>query len=167
MAQPTPLRSLPLPSGLISPSRIRSYLLRLPLFTRLTALLIVAFYLLEFQSIWPIITWGSLIPSRIGLFSGGMHRLNTYIIIHRGFVHMFLNLLALVPLMERFEKECGTLTSVALWAGPLATLPGGLYLAVERGVLGGDTGVCGASMPVFLLVASEGVRSWRVNPFFE
>ena len=80
---------------------------------------------------------------------------------------MLFNLLALVPLMERFEKESGTLTSLALWAGPMATLPGGLYLGVERGVWGGDTVVCGASMPVFLLLASEAVRSWRVNPNLE
>jgi GPI-anchor transamidase subunit GAA1 len=164
MAQSTPLS---LPTALVSPARIRSYVLRLPLFTRITILLILLFYVLEFQSVWSVVNWGSLKPSVIGIFTGGMHRLNTYIFIHTGFFHMFFNTLALVPLMERFEKECGTLTSIALWAGPLATIPGGLYILVERGIWGGDAAICGASGPVFLLVASEGVRSWRANPFFE
>lgn len=167
MAQPSPLGRVSLPTALSSPARIRTYLLRLPLFTRLTILVILLLYLLEFQTVWSVVDWGCLKPSVIGIFSGGMHRLNTYIFIHTGFFHMLFNLIALVPLMERFEKECGTLTSLALWAGPLATLPGALYILFERGIWGGDTAVCGASVPVFLLLASEAVRSWRANPVLE
>lgn len=46
-----------------------------------------------------------------------MYRLNTYPIIHTGFFHAVLNALALTPLLERFEAEHGTLTSIALFVG--------------------------------------------------
>ena len=175
MAQPATLpgpssRSrfpIALPTALVNPSRLRSYVFRLPLFTRLTVCIVVGLYLLSLQSAWSVVAWGSLKPSVIGLFSGGMYRLNTYVFVHAGFWHMLLNLLALVPLFERFEKEHGTLTSAALWLGPLATLPGGLYILVERGLLGWDGEVVGASVWVFLLLASEGVRSARGNPYLE
>lgn len=48
---------------------------------------------------------------------GTVYRLNTYPFIHMGFFHALLNLLALIPLLERFEAEHGTLTSVALFVG--------------------------------------------------
>ena len=51
-----------------------------------------------------------------------MYRLNTYPFIHVGFFHAFLNLLALTPLLERFEAEHGTLTAVALFIGRKAVL---------------------------------------------
>jgi GPI-anchor transamidase subunit GAA1 len=173
MAQPATLggpssrSTFSLPTSLPNPTRLRTYVLRLPLFTRLTILLILLAYILSLQSTFSITTWGSLKPSVIGIFSGGMYRLNTYPFIHRGFWHMLFNLVALVPLFERFEKECGTLTSAALWLGPLATLPGGLYIGIERGIWGGDDEVLGASVWVFLLLAVEAIRSWRGNPFFE
>ena len=46
-----------------------------------------------------------------------VYRLNTFPLIHTGFLHTFLNILALTPLLERFEAEHGTLTSIALFAG--------------------------------------------------
>lgn len=54
-----------------------------------------------------------------------VYRLNTYPFIHLGFFHAFLNILALTPLLERFEAEHGTLTAVALFIGrklPLGVL---------------------------------------------
>lgn len=175
MAQPTTLPSsgsssrsgFSLPSSFPNPTRLRSYVLRLPLFTRLTILIILVLYIISLQSAWSVVAWGALKPSVIGIFTGGMYRLNTYPFVHRGFWHMLFNLLALVPLFERFEKESGTLTSAALWLGPLATLPGGMYIGIERGIFGGDAQVVGASVWVFLLLAVEAVRSSRGNPFFE
>jgi membrane associated rhomboid family serine protease len=38
-------------------------------------------------------------------------------LIHTGFFHALLNALALTPLLERFEAEHGTLTSIALFVG--------------------------------------------------
>lgn len=46
-----------------------------------------------------------------------VYRLNTYPIIHTGFFHAILNAVALTPLLERFEAEHGTLTSIALFVG--------------------------------------------------
>lgn len=62
MATPAALPPLP-----INPARIRSYLLRLPLFTRLVLLVIVAFWLLELQTIWSVEQWGALIPEEVNL----------------------------------------------------------------------------------------------------
>ncbi len=107
--------SLPFPSRLINPTRLRSYLLRLPLFTRLILLAIIVFWLLEFQTVWNVVQWGSLDPKEIGF--GSMYRLNTFPLIHVGFWHMLMDTICLVPLLERFEAEMGTLTSVALFMG--------------------------------------------------
>lgn len=60
----TPAALPPLP---FNPSRVRSYILRLPLFTRLVLLAIVAFWILELQTIWSVVQWGSLTPDEIGL----------------------------------------------------------------------------------------------------
>lgn len=107
--------SLPLPTRLINVSRLRSYLFRLPLFTRLIVLAIFAFWVLELQTVWSVIQWGSLIPKEIGL--GSMYRLNTFALVHMGFWHMLLDTVCLVPLLERFEAEWGTLNSLALFMG--------------------------------------------------
>lgn len=93
-----------------------------------------------------------------------MYRLNTYPLIHRNFLHAFFNTLALVPLLERFEAEHGTLLSGAMFAGrsyrlflaiecltslirrmaALSTLPAAVYLLVERGILRQNTAILGA-----------------------
>jgi glycosylphosphatidylinositol transamidase len=62
MVSPAALPPLP-----FNPSRVRSYLLRLPLFTRLVVLVIILFWLLELQTVWSVVQWGSLIPDEIGL----------------------------------------------------------------------------------------------------
>lgn len=36
---------------------------------------------------------------------------------HLGFLHLLFNLLALAPLLERFESEFGTLVTLALFTG--------------------------------------------------
>ncbi|KAJ5217411.1 Rhomboid protein 2 [Penicillium chermesinum] len=159
MATPAALPPLP-----FNPSRVRSYLMRLPLFTRLVLLVIVAFWLLELQTLWSVVQWGSLTPDEINL--GSMYRLNTYPIIHTGFFHALINTLALTPLLERFEAEHGTLTAVALFVGPLSTFPAGLYLLIEKGILHWNTPVIGASVWVFLLLGSEAIRTYKSNPHF-
>jgi membrane associated rhomboid family serine protease len=45
------------------------------------------------------------------------YRVNTFPFIHLNFIHALVNILALTPLMERFESEHGTLTSVAMFFG--------------------------------------------------
>lgn len=46
-----------------------------------------------------------------------MHRLNTYPLVHTGVLHAAMNLVALTPLLDRFEKEVGTLKTALLIAG--------------------------------------------------
>lgn len=51
---------------------------------------------------------------------GHMHavyRTNTFPFIHLNFFHALMNIIALTPLLERFESEYGTLTSLALFFG--------------------------------------------------
>ena len=46
-----------------------------------------------------------------------MNRLNTYPLVHLGLWHVLMNLLAFVPLGERFEREHGSLKMGALTLG--------------------------------------------------
>lgn len=46
-----------------------------------------------------------------------VYRLNTYPLIHIGFIHAFLNTLAVAPLLERFEADNGTLLTAAMFFG--------------------------------------------------
>lgn len=105
----------PLPLPVFNPTRFRAYVLRLPLFTRIVFLACISFWLLELQTVWSVTQWGSLIPKEIGIQS--LYRLNTFPFIHMGFLHMLVNVICLVPLMERFEKEQGTLVSILLFMG--------------------------------------------------
>lgn len=88
-----------------------------------------------------------------------VYRTNTFPLVHTGFLHTLFNLLALTPLLERFEAEHGTLTSLLLFFGrreslypvytadislALSTIPAVLYTLLERGVLRGNSSVVGA-----------------------
>jgi membrane associated rhomboid family serine protease len=46
-----------------------------------------------------------------------VHRLNLFPVMHLNFFHMIFNLLAVTPLIERFESEYGTLVTLALFTG--------------------------------------------------
>lgn len=46
-----------------------------------------------------------------------VYRTNTFPLIHTNFFHLLMNVLALTPLLERFESEYGTLTTLALFLG--------------------------------------------------
>ncbi|KAF5008806.1 hypothetical protein FDECE_4919 [Fusarium decemcellulare] len=59
---------------------------------------------------------------------------------------MILNVLALTPLMERFEGEYGTLTTLALFFGPLTSIPAVI-------------------MWVFVLLSMESIRTYKANPY--
>lgn len=56
----------PLP---FSPARLRSYILRLPLFTRIILLAIVVFWVLDLQPAWSVAQWGQLKPSQVTLLN--------------------------------------------------------------------------------------------------
>ncbi|KAH8718024.1 Rhomboid protein 2 [Beauveria bassiana] len=127
--------------------KARSYIYRLPLFTRAIILIIFVFSLLSLPGIWDVQAWGSLIPSEISLFAA--HRINTFPLIHLNILHAILNIVALTPLMERFENEYGTLTSLALFFGRILRL---------------NNAIMGASIWVFLLLGMEAIRTYRSNP---
>ena len=120
----------------LNPAKFQKYIFRLPLLTRTALLLIVAFWVLELQSAWDVATWGALIPREVNLktsmckpqdnlcwslchtdISLTVYRLNTYPLVHLGFIHTVFNIIALVPLLERFEAEHGTLLTAAFFAG--------------------------------------------------
>lgn len=46
-----------------------------------------------------------------------VYRLNTFPLMHLGFFHLLCNVLALAPLLERFEAEFGTLITLSLFSG--------------------------------------------------
>lgn len=46
-----------------------------------------------------------------------VYRLNTYPLIHLNLLHAILNIFALVPLLERFEADHGTLLTGAMFVG--------------------------------------------------
>jgi len=144
-------------------SRIRSYLFRLPLFTRLILFLIIALWVVGMQSMWDLQEWGSLIPKETTLAT--LYRTNTFPLIHAGFIHALLNVIALTPLLERFEAEHGTLTSLLLFFGPLSTIPAVIYVLLERFILRGNTAVLGASIWVFMLLGMEAIKTYRANPY--
>jgi hypothetical protein len=55
-----------------STSRARSYLFRLPLFTRAIVALICALWLVGVQSVWDIREFGALVPSKINFATGNL-----------------------------------------------------------------------------------------------
>lgn len=50
--------------------RARSYVFRLPLFTRCIAFLIVALWMVGVQSVWDLRQWGALIPDEFNFQTG-------------------------------------------------------------------------------------------------
>lgn len=46
-----------------------------------------------------------------------VYRLSTFPLIHANVIHAFFNVLALVPLLERFEAAHGSLVTFALFNG--------------------------------------------------
>ncbi|KAM3083183.1 putative rhomboid protease [Clarireedia jacksonii] len=145
-------------------TRLRSYILRLPLFTRCIIGVMVLLWIVSIQKVWDVQQWGALYPNEIGLST--MYRTNTFPLIHTGFIHMIMNVIAVTPLLERFEAEHGTLTSLALFMGPLSTIPALLYTFIERGIFHLNTGVLGASIWVFTLLAMEAMKTYKTNPNF-
>lgn len=101
-----------------SGARARSYVYKLPLFTRVLLFAIVAAWFagaVTPRAQWDVRAWAALVPDEVGITS--LYRTNTYPFVHLGFIHMVMNVLALTPLLERFESEYGTLTALALFMG--------------------------------------------------
>lgn len=143
--------------------KLEDYLMRLPVLTRIVMLLIAVFHFAAVFGL-PMAEYFALDPSKMDL--GQMHRLNTYPLVHLGLLHAVLNLIALTPLLERFERECGTLKTLLLVLGPLVTFPGFLYLGIEMFLLNGRTVVAGASALVFTFMAIESIKTFAFQPYY-
>jgi len=148
----------------ISPARFRSYMFKLPLFTRLILFVIFASWIASF--LWNLQAIFALTPNEIKIPTA-LHRTQTYTLVHAGFLHALLNAIALTPLLERFEAEHGTITSAAVLLGPLSQIPAAIYVIIERGILGRNTPVIGSSIWVFLFLAVEAMKTYRTNPHFQ
>jgi glycosylphosphatidylinositol transamidase len=111
-----------------------------------------------------------------------VYRTNTFPLVHANFFHAFMNILALTPLLERFEAEFGTLTTLALFLGrmytsilgrtlswngmltywvwaALSTIPALLYTFLER-LIGFNTTVLGARYGRFLFTYELFTNCW-------
>lgn len=118
-------------------SRPRTWLNRLPFFTRIVFFLAVLSWALSLFLPW-LPAWGALVPSQIDFFHSMcpqcvlardcsllyspdlenlVYRLNTYPLMHTGLFHTAFSLAALVPLLDHFEAEHGTLVSLLMFFG--------------------------------------------------
>ncbi|OAK94937.1 hypothetical protein IQ06DRAFT_297847 [Phaeosphaeriaceae sp. SRC1lsM3a] len=146
-----------------NPTRIRSYIFRLPLCTRVLVAAILGLYIATIPLPW-LREFAQLEPAKMDFTQ--MHRLNLFPVMHLNFFHMIFNLIAITPLLERFESEFGTLVTLALFTGPFGTIPGGIYTLLEKFVLRSNTIVMGASIWVFLLLSAEVMKTHKTNPSF-
>ena len=51
----------------LNPARLRSYVYRLPLFTRIVLLAIFFLWIVRFPLQWDVVQWGSLVPNEMNL----------------------------------------------------------------------------------------------------
>lgn len=144
--------------------RMINYTKGLPLLTRVVVVAILITYFLDVILGVPLRDKWALDPRKMSLSQ--MHRINTYPVIHTGALHAGVNLIVLTPLLERFEREIGTLKTTLLIAGPVVTIPAALYLGIEMGIVGGSAPVVGSSGLIFTLLAAESVKTYRFNPYY-
>lgn len=90
--------------------------------------------------------------------------MNTFPFLHKNFFHYLLNTLALVPLLDRFESENGTIVTILLFTGLFGLIPGLLYTGIERYIFFSNSAAVGASVWVFLLLSIEAIKTYRQNP---
>lgn len=167
--------------SLPNPQRIRVWVNRLPFLTRIILLAILLSWLAGLILPW-FIEAGALIPSQVSIFAGMIlllvelyvetnkllaYRLNTFPIVHAGTLCTFVSLLPLVPLLERFESQYGTLVTGALFFGPFSTFPGVLYVLIDHVIFRADTPIQGSAVWIYLLLASEALILHRRHPSFK
>lgn len=145
----------------LQPARLRSWLNRIPLFSRIVLFVITSLYILSFF-VDELPLAGALIPEYVtllksrcayhfGITQQGLtsreiaaFRLNTYPFVHTGIVQTLFTLIALLPLLERFEGEHGTLVCLALFCGPFSTIPAAIYIFFDHILLRSSHAILGA-----------------------
>ncbi|KAK3301515.1 uncharacterized protein B0H64DRAFT_383836 [Chaetomium fimeti] len=143
--------------------RITAYIDKLPIFTKAIMSLMIVLEAASLLPWWNIKAWGWLEPDLINLST--LYRTNTFPLIHRNVFHLAINFLGVVPLLERFEMEHGSLPSVALFFGPLSTIPALIYVLIERVLLRANTPIMGSSIWGFLLYGAEAIRANKTAPY--
>lgn len=148
----------------LSLERTTSYIDHLPMFTKGVMFLMIGIEAASLLPWWKIKSGGWLEPDLINLST--MYRTNTFPLIHVNVFHLVINFLGVVPFLDRFEKEHGSLASLMLFFGPLSTVPALLYVAIERLLLGANTPILGSSIWGFLLYGAEAIRENKTIPYF-
>ncbi|KAI9684020.1 MAG: putative rhomboid protease [Bathelium mastoideum] len=152
------------PSWQVNPARIRSYVNKIPLGTRLLVFAVLFISILS-QRLPSLRNWGCLLPAETNLAT--LNRLSTYPFFHLSLLHLILNIIALIPLLTTFESENGTIVTLLLFTGPFSLLPGLLYTGLTLLThLSTTTTVCGSSIWIFLLLSSTAYTTSRTHPHF-
>lgn len=126
----------------------------LPLFTLGVTAAMFLFWFLSFVS--SIATAFALKPSDLGNFE--LSRLTTYPLVHSSSMQFIISIAAFVPLCSRFERQYGTLRSLAMFLGPFESVPGLIYCFLDGFVLRQDGIISGCSVFVFVLLSIEAAR---------
>ncbi|EEB06243.1 rhomboid family protease [Schizosaccharomyces japonicus yFS275] len=96
------------------------------IFTAVIALITVVFGLLGV--LINVVSFFGLSVENISLLR--IHSLNTYPLVHDGFLPFVLGLASILVLMPKFERRYGTLCTIALFFGFLEVIPAGFYLLI-------------------------------------
>ncbi|KAK9717507.1 Rhomboid domain-containing protein 2 [Basidiobolus ranarum] len=134
---------------------LRNYMLTLPVLTLGIAVICASCYSIH------AFTWGKLnLATELGLWaegvkSGQVYRLITYPFPHVGFLHIFFNMIAFIPLSAHFELSMGTFRYLYIFFVVFTFLPASIYILssllpfIEAGLL------AGTSTLIFILVVWE------------
>ncbi|KAK6544182.1 putative rhomboid protease [Orbilia ellipsospora] len=144
------------------PERISSTIRRLPILTRgVLGLSVVLFVLGRISESDAAL---ELSDANFGITQ--LHRLNTYPFVHRGWIHLIINLVLVTYPLSRFEKEKGTLHTLLMVVGPFSTFPALGYLFFDRFVLGGEGRYSGLSVFLVMFAAMDAKRIAKQKPFY-
>jgi len=150
---------MPAPTFGVDLNRLVSSFYKIPLASKVILAVLVLLSILGLNSSFK--KWLLLDPT-LG-FSGGAHRLTTYAFMHTSLLHLILDIVAIVPLLEKFESENGTLTTAVMFTGPFTTFPAILYLLLST-ILKPSTPVGGASVWCFLLFSAFLYQTSKSTP---
>ncbi|KAK6509403.1 putative rhomboid protease [Arthrobotrys musiformis] len=144
------------------PDRIASTVRRLPILTRgLLGLTVVLFILGRVVEVNPVL---ELDNQAFGITQ--LHRLNTYPFVHRGWIHLIIDLLAVTYPLSRFEREKGTLHTLLMVVGPFSTFPAVGYTVIDKFFWGGLGVYYGMSVFIVMFAAMDATRVYKYKPYY-
>ncbi|EPS39181.1 hypothetical protein H072_7052 [Dactylellina haptotyla CBS 200.50] len=144
------------------PERLSSTVRRLPILTRgVLGLTIVLFFIGRISD-----TDAALELNTANFSISQLHRLNTYPFVHRGWLHLIINLIAVTYPLSRFEKEKGTLHTLLMVVGPFSTFPALGYIIFDKFILGAQGTYGGMSVFIVMFAAMDAKRIYKYRPFY-